>query len=96
MVPFLAGGYYVQENLRRMLINIRKGWSLLLLYLLTALLLPFVNSSNTFENWIMAMVPMAAFHGFAYVHATWRIFALIVFWLTVVFILAYQYYGPGW
>jgi hypothetical protein len=96
MVPFLAGGYYVQENLRRMLINIRKGWSLLLLYLLTALLLPFVNSSDTFENWIMAMVPMAAFHGFAYVHATWRIFALVVFWLTVVFILSYQYYGPGW
>lgn len=96
MVPFLAGGYYVQENLRRMLINIRKGWSLLLLYLLTALLLPFVNSSETFENWIMAMVPMAAFHGFAYLHSTWRIFPLILFWLTVVFIVAYQYYGPGW
>jgi hypothetical protein len=96
MVPFLAGGYYVQENLRRMLINIRKGWSLLLLYLLTALLLPFVNSSDTFENWIMAMVPMAAFHGFAYLHSTWRIFPVVVFWLTVVFVIAYQYYGPGW
>jgi len=96
MVPFLAGGYYVQENLRRMLINIRKGWSLLLLYLLTALLLPFVNSSDTFENWIMAMVPMAAFHGFAYLHSKWRIFPLLLFWLTIVFIVAYQYYGPGW
>jgi hypothetical protein len=96
MVPFLAGGYYVQENLRRMLINIRKGWSLLLLYLLTALLLPFVNSSDTFENWIMAMVPMAAFHGFAYLHSTWRIFPIIIFWLTVIFVIAYQYYGPGW
>lgn len=96
MIPFLIGGYYVQENLRRMLINIRKGWSLLLLYLLTALLLPFVNSSDTFENWIMAMVPMAAFHGFAYLHATWRVFALVLFWMTVAFILAYQYSGPGW
>lgn len=96
MVPFLAGGYYVQENLRRMLINVRKGWSLLLLYLLTALLLPFVNSSDTFENWIMAMVPMAAFHGFAYLHSTWRIFPVILFCLTVIFIIAYQYYGPGW
>ncbi len=96
MVPFLAGGYYVQENLRRMLINVRKGWSLLLLYLLTSLLLPFVNSSDTFENWIMAMVPMAAFHGFAYLHSSWRIFLRILFWLTVAFILAYQYLGPGW
>ncbi len=96
MVPFLAGGYYVQENLRRMLINVRKGWSLLLLYLLTALLLPFVNTSETFENWIMAMVPMAAFHGFAYLHAVLRIFPVAIFWLLVGFIVAYQYYGPGW
>ena len=69
MVPFLSGGYYVQENLRRMLINVRKGWSLLLLYLLAALLLPFVNTSDTFENWIMAMVPMAAFHAYTYFYS---------------------------
>ena len=96
MVPFLTGGYYVQENLRRMLINVRKGWSLLLLYLLAALLLPFVNSSDTFENWIMAMVPMAAFHGYTYFSSKWRIYPLILVWLTVAFILGYQYYGPGW
>lgn len=96
MIPFLSGGYHVQESLRKMLINIRKGWSLLLLYLLTALLLPFVNTSATFENWIMAMVPMATFHGYGYLQSKWKIFPLIIFWLTVAFIFAYQYYGPGW
>jgi hypothetical protein len=96
MIPFLSGGYYVQQNLRRMLINIRKGWSLLLLYLFAALLLPFVNTSDTFENWIMAMVPMAAFHGYSYLYSGWKIFPLLLFWLTVVFILGYQYSGPGW
>lgn len=95
MVPFLMGGYYVQENLRRMLINVRKGWSLLLLYLLTAILLPFVNSSDTFENWIMAMVPMASFHACSYLYSR-RLFPVVVFWLTTGFIIAYQYYGPGW
>ena len=30
MVPFLTGGYFIQDNLRRMLIQIRKGWSLVL------------------------------------------------------------------
>jgi len=96
MVPFLIGGYYVQDNLRKMLINVRKGWSLLLLYLLTALLLPFVNTSDTFENWVMAMVPMAAFHACTYLYSTLRIFPLIFFWLTTGFVIAYQYYGPGW
>lgn len=96
MIPFLTGGYFVQENLRRMLINVRKGWSLLLLFLLAALLLPFVNTSATFENWIMAMVPMAAFHACTYLYSTWRIFPLVLFWITVGFVIAYQYYGPGW
>ena len=48
MVPFLTGGYYVQENLRRMLINVRKGWSLLLLYLLAALLASFCKQQRYF------------------------------------------------
>ena len=98
MLPFLTGGYYVQDNLRRMLINIRKGWSLMLLYLLVALVLPFVNTGETFENWIMGAVPLAAFHAYAYYHSGWKVFPHILFWVTVVFILAYQYsaYGPHW
>lgn len=96
MVPFMAGGYYIQEHLRRMLIHVRKAWSLLLLYLLVGLLIPFVNTSNTLENWIMALMPMAAFHGFAYFYAKWKALPVIVFWLSVAFILCYQYAGPGW
>src|SRR5215470_204114 len=96
MVPFLTGGYFVQDNLRRMLIQVRKGWSLLLLYLLAALFVPFVNSTNTFENWVMCTVPFAAFHACTYLYSTFRIYPLLLFWLTVIFIVAYQYYGPGW
>ncbi|MEO8403420.1 MAG: hypothetical protein ABI480_02455 [Chitinophagaceae bacterium] len=96
MVPFLAGGYYVQENLRRMLINVRKAWSLLLLFLLTSLLVPFINPSATFENWVMGMLPLAAFHGCAYLYSKWRYLPHLLFWLTVAFIISYQYFGPGW
>lgn len=96
-VPFLAGGYYVQESLRRMLIQVRKGWSLLLLYLLGALFIPFVNSTETFENWIMAAIPLAAFHACTYLYSTFRILPLLLFWLTVAFIIGYQYYYVnGW
>jgi len=96
VVPFLGGGYYVQDNLRKMLIQVRKGWSLLLLYLLGAIFIPFVNSSDTFENWVMAAIPFAAFHACTYLYSTLRIIPLLLFWLTVAFILGYQYYGEGW
>lgn len=95
-VPFLLGGYYVQDNLRRMLIQVRKGWSLLLLYLLGAIFIPFVNSTNTFENWVMAAIPFAAFHACAYFYSGLRIIPYLIFWLSVAFIIGYQYFGPGW
>ena len=96
VVPFLGGGYYVQDNLRKMLIQVRKGWSLLLLYLLGAIFIPFVNNSDSFENWVMAAIPFAAFHACTYLYSTLRIVPLLIFWLTVAFILGYQYYEIGW
>lgn len=96
VVPFLGGGYYVQDNLRKMLIQVRKGWSLLLLYLLGAIFIPFVNNSDSFENWVMAAIPFAAFHACTYLYSTLRIVPLLIFWLTVAFILGYQYYEVGW
>jgi hypothetical protein len=96
MAPFLTGGYFVQDNLRRMLIQVRKGWSIVLIYLLVAIFVPFVNSSNTFENWVIAAPPFAAFHACTYFYPPRKIFPLILFWTSVVFVVAYQYYGPGW
>lgn len=95
-VPFLAGGYYVQDSLRKMLIQVRKGWTLLLLYLVGAIFIPFVNNSNSFENWVIAAIPFAAFHACTYLYSTLKILPVLIFWLTVAFVLSYQYYGPGW
>jgi len=95
-LPFLAGAFFIQNRLRRMLIQVRKGWSLLLIYILGAVFIPFVNNADTFENWVIAAIPFAAFHASVYLNSTFRIFPLLLFWLSVAFILAYQYSGPGW
>ncbi len=96
MIPFLSGGYFVQDNLRRMLIQVRKAWSILLIYLLVAIFVPFVDTSNTFENWVMAAVPFAAFHACTYFYPARKLFPLILFWASIGFVLTYQYFGPGW
>ena len=95
-IPFLMGGYYVQDNLRRMLIQVRKGWSLFLLFLLVAILVPFINPTDSFETWVLAVIPLAAFHSCTYLYATFRIIPLLLFWITVAFVIFYQYYLPGW
>ena len=104
IIPFLVGGYFVQDNLRRMLIQVRKGWSLVLIYLLVATFVsfvnttsvPFVNTTSTFENWVMAAVPFATFHSCTYFYPPRKLFPLIIFWISIAFVLVYQYYEPGW
>lgn len=96
-IPFLIGGYQIQFNLRKMLIHVRKGWSLLLLYLLVALIIPFVNNEDaSFVNWVMAAIPFATFHACTYHYSSLRIVPFLLFWLSIAFVLSYQYLGPGW
>jgi hypothetical protein len=96
VIPFLTGAWYIQDNLRKMLINIRKAWSLFLLYLLAAVLVPFLQTSENFESWILVAVPFAAFHACAYMFTVWRLIPLLFFWVTAAFILYYQYFEKGW
>ena len=90
-IPFLTGGYYVQTHLRKMLIQVRKNWSILLLYLLLAFFVPFINSAESFHNWVLVAAPFAAFHACTYFYAK-RWVALLLFFITLCFIL-YQQHG---
>lgn len=91
-VPFLIGGYYMQANLGKMLIQVRKNWSILLLYLLLSFFVPFINSDQSFHTWILIAVPFAAFHACAYYYPVKRVLPLILFFITIGYIL-YQQYG---
>lgn len=94
-IPFLIGGYYVQNHLRKMLIQVRKNWSILLLYLLLAFFVPFINSDPSFYTWILVTVPFAAFHACAYFYPG-RWLPIILFSITIGYILYQQYGTPTW
>jgi hypothetical protein len=71
-----------------MLIQVRKSWSLMLIYLLITLLIPFINFSSTFEYWILCALPFAAFHGYTFFYAQKKWLPAALHWVMVVFILA--------
>lgn len=95
-VPFLMGGYFIQTQLRKMLIQARKNWSILLLYLFLSLLIPFINSEASLYNWVIVAAPFACFHTCAYLYPKRNAVSLSLFFLTVVFILFQQYGTPLW
>ena len=57
----VAGGFFVQWNARRQIVQVRKSWGLMLLYVIVALFIPFLNNSLNFQYWILATVPLSAF-----------------------------------
>jgi hypothetical protein len=91
-IPFLLGGYYVQTHLRRMLIQARKNWSVVLLYLFIALFAPLLNSEGDLRNWVIAAVPFAAFHACSYFYPPRAWVTALLFFVTLIFILAQQYF----
>ena len=95
VIPFLIGGFYIQVHLRKMLIQVRKNWSILLLYLLLAFFVPFINSSQSFSTWILIVPAFAAFHACAYFYQPRQVISMLIFFLTVGFILFQQYGSPA-
>ncbi len=92
LLPFVIGGYYVQTNLSKFLIQVRKSWSLLLLYLLVAVVIILINRVNSYENWIIMAVPFASFHACAYYYPSRSLWPNVLHWLIIIYILSMNYF----
>lgn len=95
-IPFLIGGFYVQSHLHKMLIQVRKNWSIILLYLMLAFFVPFINTYASFSNWILIVASFACFHAAAYFYLPKKWLAHALFFLTVGYIVYLQYFTPTW
>lgn len=92
VIPFMSGGYYVQDNLNKMLIQVRKTWSLLLIFLIISLLIILVNGGNHYVNWICCLIPLSVFHAAAYFYPNRSLIASIMHWVIFLFALVVNYF----
>lgn len=92
VVPFVIGGIFVQNNLNKMLIQGRKNWSLLLLFLIMSLLIIVINGGeNNYVNWALSVMPLAAFHAAAYYYPLNRWFPRVMHWVIFAFAIYVNY-----
>lgn len=91
VIPFIVGGIFVQNNLNKMLIQVRKGWSLLLILLMISLLVTLIDTDTTYVNWMLCVVPISAFHAAAYFYPLNRTFLLVLHWITFAYALYINY-----
>ena len=87
IVPLIVGMYFIQFNTGRMLIQVRKSWALLSFYLVIAFFIPFINPASTYAYWVLAAVPLSAFHAATYFYPKRFAFPNYLHWIMVAFIV---------
>lgn len=92
LLTSIIGIFFIQQNFRRQLIQARKSWNLIFLYLMVALFVPFINATHTFDYWILCAVPLSAFLGAAFLYPAKNWFPLLLHWLMVAFVIAINYF----
>lgn len=94
VLPFMIGGFFVQANLNKMFIQVRKSWSLLLLFLVIATLIVLVDGGINYVNWMLCAIPLTGFHAAAYYFPRKNIFPLILHWILFIYALYINYWLP--
>lgn len=92
VLAMMLGIYFVQRNMRRQVVQTRKSWQLIYLYLLSAVLVPFVNSAGNFGNWILMAVPLSLLVSSAFYYPDKKWFPALLHWTMVAVAVAIGYF----
>ncbi len=91
-ILLMTGIYFIQSNIRKQLVQARKSWGLVFLYLLVSLFVPFLNVTDNFEYWILAAVPVSAISSAAFSYPDRKWFATVMHWAMVALIIITGYF----
>ncbi len=91
VIPFMWGGFFVQNNLNKMLIHVRKSWSLLLVLLIVGVVVILITRADNYENWIVTAMPFAAFHSAGYYYSPGKRAATFMHWACFAACIAVNY-----
>ncbi|HUR11486.1 MAG TPA: DUF6427 family protein [Flavitalea sp.] len=92
VIPFIIGGFFVQNNLNKMLIQVRKAWSLVLIYLIIGITIIMINGGNDYSNWLLCAIPLAAFHSAAYFYPLNQTFSSVMHYIGFAYALYVNYW----
>ncbi len=92
LITMLFGIFFIQSNMRRQIVQVRKSWQLVYLYLIVAALVPFLNGSNIFGSWILVAVPASLIAASALFYPDKKWFPLAIHWAMVAISVTVAYF----
>lgn len=76
----LIGIYFINVNFSRQVVQTRKSWQLLFLYLFVAAFVPFINAGLNFSYWILLAVPLAPVVAAAFFYPEKKLIPHVLHW----------------
>jgi hypothetical protein len=92
LLMIIIGAFYVRSFMSKQILQVRKNWVTMLIYLIIALAIPFINLSFNISNWMLALIPASAFIacGFYYPRKKW--IPMVLQWMMVGFVIYMEYF----
>ncbi len=93
ILGILSGIFFVRKNLLRQLVQTRKSWSIIFVYLIIALIIPFINNGLKLDYWILLAVPASIILSASFLYPEKKWFPLTLHWCFIAVIIAISYFG---
>ena len=90
---FVIGWVLLQRPLKKMLIQGRKIWAALVIYVLVAMMVPFFNVHFSAAYWVLAVLPISMFAGNVFWSVTNDTFANIIHFIALAYVIVMQYFS---
>ena len=88
----IMGVFFVQSSVSKQILQVRKNWALLFLFLIISIAIPFIDLHHSIGYWLLALVPAAAFIGCAFYYPRTKWIPMILQWIMVGFVVYMQYF----
>ncbi len=92
LITGLIGIVFIQNNLRRQVVQTRKSWQLVYLYLIVAAGIPFLNIVPGFNYWILTAVPLSLIMAAAFFYPEKKWVPLFLHWAMVAMVVVVSYF----
>jgi hypothetical protein len=93
LTAFAIGFYYVQTNLRRQVVQVRKSWYVMIIYLILSVLTPLFYSRGIWQYYLLTTIPISVYISSALFYPRKRWFPIVLHWLLVAFVIGFSYFN---
>lgn len=90
---FILGWLLLQSTIKKMLIQGRKIWSVLIVYVFVAMVVPFFNVHFSPSYWLLAILPLSMFVANVYWSVRNNTVANIIHFITLAYVIVMQYFS---